>query len=203
MTVVFTADVIKQMATPYELSDDLMQATLAALAPPPAGADATRRQVRLVRLVAEVAAFQPADAAQARLAAQILVLRELADALAQRAHAPEVTPEQMCRLSRGSAELLRTCVSLERTLSRRQMQPMPFCGSAVADRIDIAALDATWGKPAPPVCDDAPTADGADHAARIRGRGAWRHHGLAPWFMPVGARLNHGPAPMPRKINTN
>ena len=139
-----TQDVIREMMPPYHLSADLLEGTFAALPPPPQDASATWRHARITRLVGEIAAFLPADAAQARLGAQIVVVRELADALTNRAYAPEVTVEQMCRLSRTSAELVRTAATLERALARRQQKPTPFFGTVVADGVDIAALDAVW-----------------------------------------------------------
>ena len=86
----------------------------------------------------------PADAAQARLAAQLLIVRELADTLAGRATAADATVEQMCRLGRGAAELVRTATQLERTLARHQQKPVAFFGTVAADAVDVAALDAVW-----------------------------------------------------------
>ena len=68
-----TQDVIRDMMPQYHLSPDLLEATLAALPPPPPDAPATWRHARLTRLVQEIATLMPATAAQARLAAQILV----------------------------------------------------------------------------------------------------------------------------------
>src|SRR5208282_5875570 len=67
-----------------------------------------------------------------------------ADTLANRAYAPGVTVEQMCRLSRGSAELVRTATSLVRTPARGQQKPVPFYGTVVEDEVDVAAVDAVW-----------------------------------------------------------
>lgn len=141
-----TANVIQEMMPEYHLSADLLDGTQKALPPPPQDAPASWRQARITRLVGEITALLPADAAQARLAAQIIVVRELADTMTNRAYAPDVTVEQMCRLGRTSAELIRTAALLERTLARRQMKPTPFFGSVAADEVDIAALDAVWCK---------------------------------------------------------
>ena len=87
----------------------------------------------------------PADAAQARLAAQILIVRELADTIAARAYAPELTVAQMCRVGRAAAELVRTATGLVRALAREQQKPAAFFGTVLADAVDVAALDAVWG----------------------------------------------------------
>ena len=139
-----TPGVIRDIMPAYHLSFDLLEGTFAALPPPPRDAPSSWRQARITRLTEEIVAFLPADAAQARLAAEILIARALADTLATRAYAPEVTVEQMCRLSRTSAELLRTAALLLRTLERCQQKPVPFYGTVVEDAVDIAALDAVW-----------------------------------------------------------
>ena len=81
-----TPDVIREMMPPYHLSPDLLEATFAALPPPPHAASPPWRQARIARLMQEIATLMPADAAQARLAAQILIVRELADTIAARAY---------------------------------------------------------------------------------------------------------------------
>jgi hypothetical protein len=139
-----TPDVIREMMPPYHLSPDLLEGTFAALPLPPPDASTSWRQAHITRLVEEITALMPADAAQARLASQILIVRELANNLTTRAYAPGATVEQMCRLGRTSAELVRTAAVLERALTRRQQQPVPFFGTVVADEVDIAALDAVW-----------------------------------------------------------
>ena len=140
-----TQDVIREMMPTYHLSPDLLAATLAALPPPPPEASASWRQARLARLVEEIATLMPATAAQARLAAQILVLRELADTLARQAYAPGATAAQMCRLGRGAAELVRTAGTAGRALAREQQKPAPFFGTVTAEAVDLPALDAAWG----------------------------------------------------------
>lgn len=150
-----TANVIRNVMPPYHLSFDLLQATLAALPAPPPDASPAWRQARLTRLIQEIAAPKPADAGQARIAAEILIVRELADALAHRANAPDQTTPQMCRLARATASLLQTAVSLDRSLARHQQKPVPFFGTVVQEEVDLAALDATWHSP-PPQPDAAP-----------------------------------------------
>jgi hypothetical protein len=145
-----TQDVIREMMPPYHLSDDLLAGTMTALPPPPPDASAAWRQAHLARLVQEISGCMPADATQARIAVQILIVREMADTLVARAYAPGATIEQMCRLARNSAELVRTSALLVRTLAQCQQKPAPFFGNLVADQVDVAALDAVWcgGTPA-------------------------------------------------------
>src|SRR5258708_4207740 len=110
-----TAEVIRGVMPPYHLSADLLQATFAALPRPPQDASTAWRQARITRYIEEIAPPKPADAEQARLAAQILIVRELADTITTKAHAPDATIEQVCRLARTTVALLRTAVALDRT----------------------------------------------------------------------------------------
>ncbi len=143
-----TAEVIRDIMPKYHLSADLLEATILTLPPPPADATSAWRRARITRLLREIAAYLPADAAQARIAAQILTARELAGTLATRAYAPELTVGEMCRLSRASDSMMRTATGLERALVRHQKLPTPFFGTVVEDEADIGALEAVWcGKP--------------------------------------------------------
>jgi hypothetical protein len=139
-----TQDVIREMMPPYHLDHDLLAGMVTALPPPPPDASATWRQARIARLVQEIAIFMPADAGQARIAVQIVVVREAADDTFARSHAAELTVEQVCRLRRTAADLTRTAATLERTLTRRQQKPAPFFGTVLAEGVDIAALDTVW-----------------------------------------------------------
>src|SRR5580700_459482 len=139
-----TASVIQEMMPAYTLSNDLLQATFAALPPPPADASPAWRQARMTRLLKEVTAFMPADATQARLASQILIVRGLADTLAAQVHEPGVSAERTYRLSRGAAEMQRTGVMLERQLARSQQLPVPFLGTVLSGEVDLAALEVVW-----------------------------------------------------------
>ncbi len=140
-----TPDVIRDAMPPYDLSQDLLEGTFAALPPPPPDASAAWRQARATRLIAEIATLMPATAGQARMAAQILVLREVADTLASQVYAPGATMEQMCRAGRASAEVARSATALGRALERCQQKPAPFFGTVVAEGVDVAALAAAWG----------------------------------------------------------
>jgi len=142
-----TAEVIREMMPPYHLSTDLLEATLAALPAPPPDATAAWRQVRVGRLMQEFATLMPANAAQARVVSQVLIMRALADAIAARAYAPGLTEVQMARVGRASAELARTALGLVRGLERTQQKPAPFFGTALADEVDVVALAAGWGAP--------------------------------------------------------
>jgi hypothetical protein len=141
-----TQDVIREMMPPYHLSPDLLEAMFAALPPPPPDAPTPWRQARITRLMQEISTLMPANAAQARLASQIVIVREMADTIAARAYAPELTVAQMCRIGRASAELVRTAAGVERLLARQQQKPVPFFGTVLADEVDVAAVDAAWGK---------------------------------------------------------
>jgi hypothetical protein len=141
-----TQEVIREMMPPYHLSDDLLAGTFRALPPPPPDASAAWRQAHIARLVQEISGFMPADATQARIAAQIIVVREATEDTFARSHAPELTVEQVCRLRRPAAELTRSAATRERTLARHQQKPVPFFGTVLADGVDIAALDAVWCK---------------------------------------------------------
>jgi hypothetical protein len=141
-----TQTVIQEMMPPYSLDADLLAGAVTILPPPPPDASASWRQARLTRLVREISVLMPADAAQAKLAAQIVVYRETADDTLDRANVPGLTVEQVCRVRRAAADLTRTSTTLERALSRRQEQPAAFFGTVLADQVDIAALDAVWCK---------------------------------------------------------
>jgi hypothetical protein len=139
-----TADVIRDIMPPYHLSFDLLEGTFRALPPPPPDASAAWRQAHITRLIGEITTLKPADAGQARTASEILVLRELANTIASRAHAPDMTVSQLCRLGRAAAELARTADGLVRGLERTQQKPVPFYGTVELDEVDVAAVDQIW-----------------------------------------------------------
>jgi hypothetical protein len=139
-----TQTVIQEMMPPYSLDADLLAGAVTILPSPPPDASASWRHARLTRLVREISVLMPADAAQAKLAAQIVVFRETADDTLDRANVPGLTVEQVCRVRRAAADLTRTSATLERALSRRQEQPAAFFGTVLSDQVDIAALDAVW-----------------------------------------------------------
>jgi len=171
-----TPEVIREMMPPYHLDTDLLEGTFRALAAPPAGATMAWRHARITRLVREIGGLMPADAPQARIAAQILIVREATDDTFSQSHTPGLTVEQVCRLRRTAADLTRSAATLERSLGRRQATPAPFFGTVEADVVDIGALDAVWCKgaaaaagagPMQQAAAPAPVADGPCPAAPI------------------------------------
>ncbi len=139
-----TPEVIRGVMPPYHLSRDLLAATIAALPAPPPDSTTAWRQARLTRLLQEIVALKPSDAAQARIAAQLLTTRGLVDAFTARALAPNLEINQMCRLGRTAAELIRSAIALDRALARHQQMPVPFYGTVIQDEVDIPALEAMW-----------------------------------------------------------
>ena len=140
-----TADVIRDIMPPYHLDTDLLGAMFAAIPPPPPGASMAWRQARATRLVEELAGLMPANAPQARIAAEIVIVREAAEDSLARAGAPELAVQQVCRLRRTASALLASAAALERSLVRHQQKPVPFFGTVLADGVDVAALAAGWG----------------------------------------------------------
>ena len=138
-----TPEVIRQVMPPYQLSPDLLQATFAAISRPPPDATAAWRHARMARLTQEISTLMPANAAQARIASQVLIYRELGDSLATQAHASATDLPLMCRLARTAATLGQTAAMLEKSLTRHQQKPAPFFGTVLSDQVDIPALDAT------------------------------------------------------------
>jgi hypothetical protein len=139
-----TPEVIRGVMPPCELSPDLLQATFAAIARPPPDATPTWRHAHLARLTQEISTLMPANAAQARIAAQILIYRELADTVATQAHASATDLPLLCRFARTAATLGQTAAMLERSLIRYHQNPAPYFGTVLSDAVDIPALDATW-----------------------------------------------------------
>jgi len=146
LTAGITKEVMRDIMPPYSLDADLLARAIGILPPPPPDASESWRRARLTRLVCEISVLVPADAAQAKLAAEIVVFRETADDTLDRANRPGLTVEQVCRVRRAAADLTRTSATLERTLSRRQEMPAAFFGTVLGDQVDIAALDAVWCK---------------------------------------------------------
>jgi hypothetical protein len=142
-----TPEVIREVMPPYELSADLLAAAFASIPPPPPGATQAWRQERAARLVQEIAGLMPADAPQARIAAQILIVREATDDTFARVNTPGLTVEQICRLRRIGGALTVSAAVLERVLWRHQQRPVPFFGTVLPDAIDVPALAAGWGGP--------------------------------------------------------
>jgi hypothetical protein len=139
-----TFRVIQEAMPEYHLAPDLLDGVLTAMPPPPASATAAWRRARLARIIEELAARVPMDAAQGHLAGQIVVTQFLADNMAARIHAPGLALPEMCRLNRTTDDLLRTVARLERALERRQVRVMPFRDVGAVDGFDLDALDGVW-----------------------------------------------------------
>jgi len=139
-----TPEVIRDVMPHCHLNTDLLGETLRVLPPPPPDASTPWRHARITRLVQEIGGLMPADAPQARIAAQLVIVREIADDSFHCSNAPGLTIEQVCQLRRIADNLTRTAFTAERTLTRRQSKPAPFFGTVEADAVDIAALDAGW-----------------------------------------------------------
>jgi hypothetical protein len=189
-------EVIRGIMPPYHLSTDLLGGALRALAAPPADATTAWRHARIARLVQEIGGLMPADAPQARIAAQIVIVREATDDTVAQSHAPGLTVEQICRLRRTAADLTRSAATLERSLGRRQATPAPFFGAVEADAVDIGALDAVWCKGASGTAGAGvvqqaaapePAADGPCPTAPVPG--------VDPGLGPVGPRAGDAEAP--------
>ena len=176
-----TAEVIRSVMPPYHLSTDLLAGAFRALPAPPADATTAWRHARIARLVQEIGGLMPADAPQARIAAEIVIVREAADDTFARSHAPGLTVEQLCRLRRTAADLARSAATLERGLARRQAMPAPFFGTVEADAVDIGALDAVWCRGAAAAAGAGGRAAGCRAGACRRARRSW------PGDQPGGA----------------
>jgi hypothetical protein len=139
-----TFRVIQEAMPEYHLAPDLLGGVLTAMPPPPVSASAAWRHARISRIIEEIAARVPMDAAQGHLAGQIVVTQFLADDMAARIHGPELALPDMCRLTRTTDDLLRTVARLERALERRQVRVMPFRDVGAVDGFDLEALDGVW-----------------------------------------------------------
>src|ERR1700735_3457635 len=79
---------IQEAMPEYHIDADLLGGVLAAMPPPPPDASASWRRARLTRVIEEVAARVPMDAAQGHLAGQIVVVEFLADDMLGRISMP-------------------------------------------------------------------------------------------------------------------
>jgi len=176
-----TAEVFREVMPPYELSADLLAAAFVSIPPPPRGATQAWRQERAGRLVQEIAGLMPADAPQARIAAQIMIVREATDDSFARVNTPGLTVEQICRLRRTGGALMNSAAALERILARHQQRPVPFFGTVLPDAIDVPALAGGGGAGSrgedvgeAPVCEQLrcePGTDPSPRPSRSRGEG--------------------------------
>ena len=106
--------------------------------PPPPDASPAWRRARLTRIIEEVAARVPMDAAQGHLAGQLVVVQFLADDMVGRITAPGLALAERRLVARTADDLLRSVVRLERALERRQARVMPFRDVGAVDGFDLA-----------------------------------------------------------------
>jgi hypothetical protein len=131
---------------PYVLSDDLLDSVLATLPPLAEAAPPAWHLMRRARIAREIAAWQPGDAAQARLAGQIITLRCVAVHTMGLASRPGTTPEQARRVERVADGLARMARQLERALRRRQKLGVRPGGAVAWEGVDLLALVAAWDR---------------------------------------------------------
>lgn len=136
---------VTQVATPtYRLSDDLLDRVQAALPPMVANAPLAWQRTRRKWIIKEIAALHPADALQAVLAGQIVMLRHLAASLMGRAGLRTTSLAQARLLGRTAAALAGTGQQLERELRRRRKNAVPPGRAGATDGCDLASMDALW-----------------------------------------------------------
>jgi hypothetical protein len=144
-----TAEVIQDLMPDFTLGADLLRTIAGAIPAPPEGVSRAWRRDRCARIIEETAAFAPADAAQGRLAAQMLILRDMADDTFARSRGPGLTLAEVLRARSLGDRLSCSAERMERALARRQQKPTPFWGNVTASALTISEVDAEWGRGAP------------------------------------------------------
>jgi hypothetical protein len=135
---------IQEAMPEYHIDADLLGGVLTAMPPPPPDASPSWRRARLTRVIEEVAARVPMDAAQGHLAGQLVVVQFLADDMLGRITAPGLPLAERRQVTRTADDLLRSVVRLERALERRQTRVMPFRDVGAVGGFDLDALDGVW-----------------------------------------------------------
>jgi hypothetical protein len=156
-----TLRTIQEAMPEYHIDNDLLDGVLTAMPPPLAGASVAWRRARLTRVIEEVAARVPMDAAQGHLAGQLVVVEFLADDMLGRITMPGLPLAERRLAIRAADDLLRSVARLERTLERRQTRVMPFRDVGAVDGFDLAALDGVWCRGVPGASADAVVPSGA------------------------------------------
>ncbi len=110
-----TLRTIQEAMPEYYIDTDLVDGVLTAMPPPPPGASAAWRRARLTRIIEEVAARVPMDAAQGHLAGQLVVVEFLADDMLGRITTPGLALAERRLAIRTADDLLRSVARLERT----------------------------------------------------------------------------------------
>jgi hypothetical protein len=155
---------IQEAMPEYHIDTDLVNGVLTAMPPPPPDASAAWRRARLTRIIEEVAARVPLEAAQGHLAGQLVVVQFLADDMLGRIATPGLALAERRLAIRTADDLLRSVVRLERTLERRQTRVMPFRDVGAVGGFDLDALDGVWcrvpavAEPVTPLAVPAPAA---------------------------------------------
>jgi hypothetical protein len=141
----------------YHIEADLLGGVLTAMPPPPPDASPAWRRARLTRIIEEVAARVPMDAAQGHLAGQLVVVQFLADDMLGRITAPGLPLAERRLVTRTADDLLRSVVRLERALERRQTRVLPFRDVGAVGGFDLDALDGVWCRLIPAAAAEAVT----------------------------------------------
>jgi hypothetical protein len=162
---------IQEAMPEYHIEADLLGGVLTAMPPPPPDASPAWRRARLTRIIEEVAARVPMDAAQGHLAGQLVVVQFLADDMLGRITAPGLPLAERRQVTRTADDLLRSVVRLERALERRQTRVLPFRDVGAVGGFDLDALDGVWGRLVPAAAADpvAPPAAPAPEAGPALG----------------------------------
>jgi hypothetical protein len=155
---------IQEAMPEYHIEADLIGGVLTAMPPPPADASPAWRRARLTRIIEEVAARVPMDAAQGHLAGQLVVVQFLADEMLGRITAPGLPLAERRQVTRTADDLLRSVVRLERALERRQTRVMPFRDVAAVGGFDLDAMEGVWCRGVPAADAVAPPAAPAPEA---------------------------------------
>jgi hypothetical protein len=146
---------IQEAMPEYHIEADLLGGVLTAMPPPLPDASPAWRRARLTRIIEEVAARVPMDAAQGHLAGQLVVVQFLADEMLGRITAPGLPLAERRQVTRTADDLLRSVVRLERALERRQTRVMPFRDVGAVGGFDLDALDGVWCRLVPAAAADA------------------------------------------------
>jgi hypothetical protein len=148
---------IQEAMPDYHIEADLLGGVLTAMPPPPADASLSWRRARLTRVIEEVAARVPMDAAQGHLAGQLVVVQFLADDMLERITTPDLPLAERRQVTRTADDLLRSVVRLERALERRQTRVLPFRDVGAVGGFDLDALDGVWCRLIPAAAAEAVT----------------------------------------------
>jgi len=138
-----TTQPANQAAAPtYPIGAEQLNPVLAALPTMIDNAPLRWQRTRRRWILNEIAAFRPADALEAGLAGQIVVLRHVAVRMLGEAHGGAYSPRQARRLARTSATMLQAGERLARALQRWQKCVVRMGWARAQEGVDLAAGDA-------------------------------------------------------------